>query len=123
MGDADQTRSRFLPCFIPMILFSGYVIPYPTIPWVFKPLYYLSPMQWGMSLLNTINYSDVVFSDCPSDVAPADRTCFATGEELIKACTAGLPLSSMFAICLVYILSVVYLNIAAVRKHVINGRA
>merc|ERR1712194_283503 len=98
-------------------------IPYPTIPWAFKPLYYLSPMQWGMSLLNTVNYAGVVFSDCPSDVPQSERTCFATGEELIRSSTAGLRLPSMFAICLVYIVVVLCFNIMAVKKYVINGRA
>merc|ERR1711920_607205 len=103
MGDADQTRSRFLPCFIPTILFSGYVIPYPTIPWVFRPFYYLSPMQWGMSLLNTIIYAGFVFSDCPNEIPQAERTCFATGEELIHATTAGFTVPMMYGICLLYI--------------------
>ncbi|CAE8698208.1 unnamed protein product, partial [Polarella glacialis] len=74
--DADGNRAVLMPMLIPATLFSGYVIPYTQIPRIWMFMYYLSPMQWGMTLLETSHYQGIVFPDCDASLPYEDRRCW-----------------------------------------------
>mmetsp|Transcript_73595 Transcript_73595/g.186019 ORF Transcript_73595/g.186019 Transcript_73595/m.186019 type:complete len:637 (-) Transcript_73595:45-1955(-) len=124
--DADGNRAVLMPLLIPMVLFSGYVIPYDQIPVVWKPLYYASPVQWGMTLLETNQYKGLVFQDCDPSVPIDQRHCFATGDELLAATSTGLAqslgIAGMLLICFAYIGLFMACNIRAIRTNVLDGR-
>jgi len=124
--DADGNRAVLMPLLIPMILFSGYVIPLSQIPAFWKPLYYLSPMQWGMTLLETSYYSGLKFVDCDASVPRSERHCFATGEELLEAdgnvLKQKLGIPGMIGIFIGYLFLFMLLNVRMIRKKVLDGR-
>merc|ERR1719183_3476660 len=60
----EDSRACLMPLLIPMILFSGYVIPYRQLSWIWRPIYFVSPMQWCMSLLEHSIYKGLTFVDC-----------------------------------------------------------
>lgn len=121
----DSCRAKLIPIIIPMILFSGYVIPYPQIPWAFTPLYYLSPMQWGITLVSMSHYRGYVFSDCDGDMPRSERTCFATGEEYLREMNnnpESRGVGGIFALVFCYCGFFILLNVKLVKKYVLNGR-
>eukprot|EP00419_Tripos_fusus_P002476 CAMPEP_0172673536 /NCGR_PEP_ID=MMETSP1074-20121228/12206_1 /TAXON_ID=2916 /ORGANISM="Ceratium fusus, Strain PA161109" /LENGTH=615 /DNA_ID=CAMNT_0013490849 /DNA_START=29 /DNA_END=1876 /DNA_ORIENTATION=+ len=124
--DADGNRAILMPMLIPMILFSGYVIPYAQIPTFWKPLYYLSPMQWGMTLLETSYYAGLKFVDCDASIPRSERHCFATGDELLEAdgnvLRQKLGIPGMLAIFVGYLVLFLLLNLRMIRKKVLDGR-
>lgn len=124
--DTDGARAILAPLMIMMILFSGYVIPYGQIPSIWKPLYYLSPVQWGMSILETNHYEGLRFVDCDDSVPLAERHCFATGDEYLK--TFGNPLaftvgkSGMIAVLATYLGLFLSMNTHVIKTSVLDGR-
>uniref|UniRef100_A0A7S1QPC9 ABC-2 type transporter domain-containing protein n=1 Tax=Alexandrium catenella TaxID=2925 RepID=A0A7S1QPC9_ALECA len=123
--DADGNRAVLMPLMIPMVLFSGYVIPYAQIPLLWKPIYFLSPLQWGMTILETTHYKGMTFVDCDAGAPTADRRCYATGDEFLEATShefAGrLGVAGMISICVVYLLIGLAMNIRMIRKVVLDG--
>eukprot|EP00933_Yihiella_yeosuensis_P035302 TRINITY_DN28821_c0_g1_i1.p1 TRINITY_DN28821_c0_g1~~TRINITY_DN28821_c0_g1_i1.p1 ORF type:complete len:556 (-),score=94.44 TRINITY_DN28821_c0_g1_i1:86-1753(-) len=124
--DADGNRAVLMPLLIPSVLFSGYVIPLNQIARIWMPLYYLSPMQWGMSLLESNNYKGVVFPDCDASVPFELRRCWATGEEMLSHTTSEvaqhLGISGMLIVFIGYIMLALLLNIRMISKTVLDGR-
>lgn len=124
--DADGNRAVLMPLLIPATLFSGYVIPYEQIPNIWTPFYYLSPMMWGMSLLETNHYQGLVFEDCDASLPAEQRRCWATGEEMLQGSTCELArqlgVPGMLMVCFAYIAVALILNIYGIHRHVLNGR-
>mmetsp|Transcript_17611 Transcript_17611/g.48337 ORF Transcript_17611/g.48337 Transcript_17611/m.48337 type:complete len:607 (-) Transcript_17611:134-1954(-) len=124
--DQDGSRAVLAPCLVPMVLFSGYVIPYSSLSEVWMPLYYLNPLQWAITGLETKFYEGAKFVDCDGSIPLSMRHCFATGEEYLAvassdvARTIGTP--GVFAILLGYLLFFVFMNVRAVRTFVLDGR-
>uniref|UniRef100_A0A7S0AEH6 ABC transporter domain-containing protein n=1 Tax=Pyrodinium bahamense TaxID=73915 RepID=A0A7S0AEH6_9DINO len=122
--DADGNRAVLMPLMIPMVLFSGYVIPYTQIPLIWKPIYFLSPLQWGMSILETNQYKGLTFVDCDGD--GERRRCYATGDEFLEANShefAGrLGVAGMLGVCSLYLVLFLLMNIRMIRKVVLDGR-
>merc|ERR550534_1203908 len=115
--------SRY-PAIIPMSLFSGYVIPYRQIWSIWKPIYYASPLQWGMTLLEASRYQGLIFDDCDPD--EPNRRCYATGEEVLEAQSTDLArtlgVSGMLLLCLAYVGLFLLLNLRLIRTRVLDGR-
>lgn len=121
--DQDSARSVLLPLLVPMLLFSGYIIPYYQVPRVWRPLYFLSPVQWGVSILEVAYYSGLEFGDCDRSFPQAERACFATGEEYLQSVGHGFfSVAQMLCICVGYAAAFLVLNAHVVRKYVLNGR-
>jgi len=121
--DADGNRAVLMPLMIPMVLFSGYVIPYAQIPIVWKPIYFLSPLQWGMTILERMHYKGVTFVDCDTS---APGRCYATGDDLLEATShefaERLGVAGMICICVLYLILFLVMNIRMIRKVVLDGR-
>jgi len=122
--DADGNRAVLMPILIPMILFSGYVIPYSQIPSIWMPIYYISPVQWGMSILNANQYKGMIFSDC--DPGDPQRHCYATGDEFLSATANSLSqklgVPGMLLLNFGYLALFLILNIRLIRSKVLDGR-
>ncbi len=58
------------PLLVPLILFSGFIIPYQQIPSFFKFLYDLSFFQHAIAILEINYFAGLKFSDCPPTFAP-----------------------------------------------------
>ncbi|CAE7395433.1 set5 [Symbiodinium pilosum] len=123
--DADGNRAVLMPLIIPATLFSGYVIPFDQIPKIWLPFYYMSPIMWAMSILETSLYEGVVFEDCNPNAPMWRRRCWATGEEYLEHATCetaqklGVP--GMLAVCTVYLLVGLLLNIRMIHRAVLDG--
>ncbi|CAE7448742.1 set5 [Symbiodinium natans] len=123
--DADGNRAVLMPLIIPATLFSGYVIPFDQIPKIWLPFYYMSPIMWAMSIFETSLYEGVVFEDCNPHMPMWRRRCFATGEEYLEhaTCEAAqkLGVSGMLAVCAIYLLLGLLLNVRMIRRAVLDG--
>lgn len=122
----DGNRAVLMPLLIPMVLFSGYVVPFEQIPQVWKPIYYLSPVQWATTILERNHYQGVVFEDCDGDIPFFERHCYATGEELIEATanpwSARLGIGGMLLVFVAYISIMMALHFRGIRACVLDGR-
>jgi hypothetical protein len=58
-----QAQGKVLPAIVPMLLFSGYVIPYADIPAVFRPIYYISIFQYAFTILRINQFHGLEFTD------------------------------------------------------------
>lgn len=124
--DANGNRAVLMPLLIPMVLLSGYVIPLAQIPTAWRPIFYLSPMQWAVSLLETSLYQGREFLDCDGSVPYEERRCYATGDELLDATTSEfaqlLGVRGMLLLYMGYIALFVFLNVRCIRSKVLDGR-
>jgi len=122
--DADGNRAVLMPLFIPLVLFSGYVIPYAQIPTLWRVIYFASPLQWAISILETNRYRGLVFEDCDGSVPRELRHCYATGEELLEETTTEvarmLGIRGMLLLCAGYTALFLLLNIRALRRCVLS---
>jgi len=62
--DVSEAQQYVMPTLVPLILFSGYVIPWTQIKDVYKPLYHISFFQYALSLLQKNQWEDATFDDC-----------------------------------------------------------
>lgn len=119
---AEGNRAVLGPMVILMVLFSGYVIPVEQISSIYMPIYYGSPIQWGMSILNFNHFQGVKFRDCP----PGSKGCFHTGEEYLESSTTPLAhllgVPGMLLICCVYVVFFALLHIRLIHRCVLDGR-
>jgi ATP-binding cassette subfamily G (WHITE) protein 2 (PDR) len=69
---------------LPLLIFSGFLIPYDYLqPW-FKPLYHANPVQYANALLLINEYSDRTLSDCPlGSIKQRIGLCFYYGNDLL----------------------------------------
>jgi len=75
--DIQAAQQAVMPTVIPLMLFSGYLIPFAKIPSYFKWLYYSSPFAYSFNALQITVYRDVVFTDCTPLVQMCG--CYQTG--------------------------------------------
>jgi len=96
-NDFKQAQNAVAPSLVPLILFSGYMIPYPQIPSYFRWLYDASFFQYGLAIIDINEYSSQKFNDCPpvipASVPPtcapyleiaAEALCFKDGDAYLK---------------------------------------
>jgi hypothetical protein len=63
----QDAQAAVVPLLVPLILFSGYLIPYAQIPTYFRFLYDMSFFQHAIAILEINQFKDVHFTDCPGD--------------------------------------------------------
>jgi len=61
----QDAQAAVVPLLIPLILFSGYLIPYAQIPSYFRFFYDVSFFQHAIAILEINQFKEVRFSDCP----------------------------------------------------------
>mmetsp|Transcript_66879 Transcript_66879/g.92582 ORF Transcript_66879/g.92582 Transcript_66879/m.92582 type:complete len:93 (+) Transcript_66879:3-281(+) len=90
------------------------------------PLYYLSPVQWGITLFETNHYKGLTFVDCDGSIPLEHRHCYATGDEFLQDTTSELAqrlgLPGMFLVNLGYLTLFLLMNVRMIRKAVLDGR-
>lgn len=67
------------PFLMPMLIFSGYMLPLPDIPKYLRWLYYSSVFQYIYSTLLRVHFVGLVFDDCHA----AQLGCYRTGEAVL----------------------------------------
>ena len=77
----DDAPKIVMPLLMPLMLFSGFLIPYNRIPIFFQWLYYVSFFQYGLTIMTVNQFRDMVFTDC----APLNLTLT---KNLTTACEA-----------------------------------
>ena len=76
-GDISSARAAVVPTLVPLLIFSGYLIPYKSIPVYFKWAYYASFFQYCFGLLQVNELAGREYhEDCPMQIA---------GEELYES--------------------------------------
>jgi hypothetical protein len=92
-SDIRRMQEILTPMLMPMMIFSGYMLPYPSIPAYLQWMYWLSIYQYVFSILSINHFSGLVFRDCPVGVTAC------TGEMILA--NYGLdttPISRLFCI-------------------------
>lgn len=87
-SDYKSAQQAMLPILVPLTLFSGYVIPYDSIPSMFQPFYYASFFQYAFGILRLNQFSGLKFDDCDPFIPEPYNYC--TGEAYLKSETANL---------------------------------
>ena len=62
--DVQSASAMILPTLVPLMLFSGYILPYNSLKVYFKPFYFISFFQWALNLLQKNQFSGYIFADC-----------------------------------------------------------
>jgi ABC-type multidrug transport system permease subunit len=81
--DYQGAQQVVMPTIVPLMLFSGYVIPYKQIQFYFKWLYYISFFQYALSIAEINQFRGQTFSDCSSSTS-GDSSCYETGEQYLE---------------------------------------
>eukprot|EP00388_Colpodella_angusta_P039228 GDKK01046755.1.p1 GENE.GDKK01046755.1~~GDKK01046755.1.p1 ORF type:complete len:978 (-),score=280.35 GDKK01046755.1:296-3019(-) len=87
-SDYKSAQQAMLPILVPLTLFSGYVIPYDSIPQMFQPFYYASFFQYAFGILRLNQFKGLKLDDCDPYIPEPYNFC--TGEEYLKSETANL---------------------------------
>ncbi len=83
--DILQASMRLAPILAPLLLFSGYVIPYKDIPVYFRPFYWMSFFRVGICLFELNQFSGLEFVDFNLDIFhPLKIRPFKTGDQFLK---------------------------------------
>lgn len=79
--DFPDAQQKLMPTVVPMLLFSGWVIPYNNIPIIFQWIYWCSPFQWCFNILRINEFRDVTFTDegCSDGTAAQHLVPYCTG--------------------------------------------
>jgi len=91
-NDFKQAQGAIAPSLVPLILFSGYLIPYAQIPAYFKWLYDLSFFQYALAIVLINQYSGTKFTDCPPAIpasVPTDCVAFLENVALTECFPDG----------------------------------
>ena len=81
--DINDARTTLLPLLVPLLVFSGYVVPYANIPLYFRWAYYASFFQYAFAILMINELGDRHFTHgCPAELAE---------EEIVREITNHLP--------------------------------
>jgi ABC-type multidrug transport system permease subunit len=68
--DLNDARTTLMPILAPLLIFSGYVVPYANIPVYFRWAYYASFFQYAFAVLLINELGDRKFtSECPTQLA------------------------------------------------------
>jgi hypothetical protein len=62
--DIQEAQGMIIPILMPLMLFSGFFLPYDEIPVFFRWLYEISFLRYAFNVLKMNQWRDVTFSDC-----------------------------------------------------------
>ncbi|KOO23546.1 ABC2 type transporter superfamily protein [Chrysochromulina tobinii] len=89
-NDINDARTQLVPVLAPLLIFSGYVVPYNNIPAYFTWAYYASFFQYSFALLMINEFADRTFTrDCPAQLA--EQQVLAALEERLAPYWPPLP--------------------------------
>ncbi|KAM3573414.1 hypothetical protein VYU27_004594 [Nannochloropsis oceanica] len=87
-SDIQRMQQIVVPTLLPLLVFSGYMIPLARMPKYLKWLYWGSFYQYMYSSLVINHFSGLTFTDCPTRSTGSDvegYTCKHHGEEVLAA--------------------------------------
>jgi ABC-type polysaccharide/polyol phosphate export permease len=119
-SDLHSAQQALTPILMPMMLFSGYMLPYPLIPRWLRWAYHISPYQHVFSALVANHLHNLRFHDCyfPAPTASGHRICFPDGDTYLTvglALPASTPYRNVIAM-LVMLLLLVLLGFQGLRR-------
>ena len=62
--DIQEAQGMIIPVLMPLMLFSGFFLPYEEIPFFFRWLYEISFLRYAFNVLKINQWQDVTFDDC-----------------------------------------------------------
>jgi hypothetical protein len=62
--DIQEAQGMIIPVLMPLMLFSGFFLPYEEIPFFFRWLYEISFLRYAFNVLKMNQWQDVTFDDC-----------------------------------------------------------
>ncbi len=121
--DIQEAQGLVIPILMPLMLFSGFFVPYNEIPVFFRWLYEISFLRYAFNILKMNQWEGLNFDDCDAssadDVCP--MTCYADGDEYLEDTNAStLSKEDNFAILLGIMAVMVSLSFFIMRYAIIK---
>lgn len=87
--DMKEAQGFIMPIIMPMMLFSGFVIPLASIQFYFVWLYHISFFQYGLSIMLANEFEGKSFTDCDRAAEIANNVsssnlCYETGDQYLE---------------------------------------
>ena len=122
--DIQEAQGFVIPILMPLMLFSGFFLPYNDIPIYFKWLYDISFLRYAFNILKINQWADVNFSDCDdtstsSSVCPF--TCYVDGEAYLDETNAStISMANNFFILLGILAGMLILSFVIMRRAIMT---
>ena len=84
--DFQAAQGVVMPTVVPLLMFSGYLIPYDQIKIVFRWIYFISPFAYSFRASTSVVFHDLQFTTNCTGLPP--NTCFTNGDEYLKSTNA-----------------------------------
>lgn len=112
-SDLKRTQEVLTPLLMPMIIFSGYMLPLPQIPTYLRFMYYSSFYQYVFSSLAINHFSGLEFTDC----SPLNSFCLSKGDQYLALVgLAPSMLARNLVICVGFLLLLIGLGFMGLRR-------
>eukprot|EP00615_Pteridomonas_danica_P007464 CAMPEP_0114361864 /NCGR_PEP_ID=MMETSP0101-20121206/25146_1 /TAXON_ID=38822 ORGANISM="Pteridomonas danica, Strain PT" /NCGR_SAMPLE_ID=MMETSP0101 /ASSEMBLY_ACC=CAM_ASM_000211 /LENGTH=220 /DNA_ID=CAMNT_0001507239 /DNA_START=1 /DNA_END=663 /DNA_ORIENTATION=+ len=124
--DIQEAQGLIMPVLMPLMLFSGFFLPYDEIPVYFRWLYDVSFLRYAFNILKVNQWSGMNFDDCngvpdSADIScPADL-CYENGNEYLKETDAStLPMGTNFLIVFGFTIAIIIYSFVSMRNAIIK---
>ena len=122
--DIQEAQGLVIPILMPLMLFSGFFLPYNDIPIYFRWLYEISFLRYAFNILKINQWADVNFSDCDdssvmSTVCPF--ACYVDGEAYLDGTKASsISMANNFFILLGILAVMLTLSFVIMRRAIMR---
>ena len=82
--DIQEAQGLVIPILMPLMLFSGFFLPYHDIPVYFRWLYEISFLRYAFNIVKMNQWQGVDFDDCKMNKTVCDVSCYTDGEEYLE---------------------------------------
>jgi len=114
--DVQEAQGLIIPVLMPLMLFSGFFLPYEEIPIFFRWLYEISFLRYAFNILKMNQWQDLDFDDCKIDAALSSVcpvTCYVDGEQYLDETDASqLSMATNFYILLGFLVGMILISFA-----------
>jgi ABC-type multidrug transport system permease subunit len=124
--DIQEAQGMIMPVLMPLMLFSGFFIPYDEIPVFFKWLYDLSFLRYGFNILKVnqwknINFDDCDYTDFVNVTSACPVTCYVDGEDYLKQTDAStLSMGTNFLVVFAFMVAITCYSFVSMRYAVMK---
>ena len=120
--DIQEAQGMIIPILMPLMLFSGFFLPFRDIPSFFRWLYEISFLRYGFNILKVNQWSGVDFDDC--DVSSLEGvcpvTCYPNGKAyLAKTEASELSMATNFLILAGFLVAITLFSFVSMRRAII----
>ena len=121
--DIQEAQGLVIPILMPLMLFSGFFLPYNDIPIYFRWLYDVSFLRYAFNILKINQWAGVNFSDCDDSSADNEcpRTCYVDGEDYLDGTNASsISMANNFFILLGILAGMLILSFVVMRSAIMK---